>query len=76
MRTDTIFYQLFVIRHSLLFELLNQPIENAEGYEFISVEVEKAFRLDGIFFPPDRDKSPHSARLLPGRGILFSHSSR
>ncbi len=58
MRTDTIFYQLFVIRHSLLFELINQPIENAEGYEFISVEVkEKAFRFDGIFFPPDWDKS-------------------
>ncbi len=55
MRTDTIFYQLFLIRHSLLFELLNQPLENAEGYEFRSAEVkEKAFRFDGIFFPPDQ----------------------
>jgi predicted transposase/invertase (TIGR01784 family) len=58
MRTDTIFYQLFSLYHSLLFELLNQPIENAEGYEFISVEVkEKAFRFDGIFFPPAQDQS-------------------
>jgi predicted transposase/invertase (TIGR01784 family) len=58
MRTDTIFYHLFLISHSLLFELLNQPIENAEGYEFISAEVkEKAFRFDGIFFPPAKDKS-------------------
>jgi predicted transposase YdaD len=59
MRTDTIFYQLFLLCHSLLFELLNQPSEDAEGYEFISAEVkEKAFRFDGIFFPPasDRDK--------------------
>jgi predicted transposase/invertase (TIGR01784 family) len=50
MRTDTIFYQIFQTFNTLLFELLNQPFES--GYEFISVEVkEKAFRLDGIFFP-------------------------
>jgi predicted transposase/invertase (TIGR01784 family) len=58
MRTDTIFYQLFLIRNALLFELLNQPIEYAKGYQFKSVEIkEKAFRFDGIFFPPQRDKS-------------------
>ncbi len=58
MRTDTIFYQLFLIRQAFLFEMLNQPIENAEGYEFISAEVkEKAFRFDGIFFPPNKDKN-------------------
>jgi len=55
MRTDTIFYQLFQAFNTLLFELLNQPIE--EGYEFISVEVkEKAFRFDGIFAPDTTDK--------------------
>lgn len=48
MRTDTIFYKLFQTFNTLLFELLNQPLE--EGYHFISVEVkEKAFRFDGIF---------------------------
>ena len=52
MRTDTIFYQLFLTFHSLLFELLGQPIEKAEHYKFTSVEVkEKAFRFDGIFMP-------------------------
>jgi len=52
MRTDTIFYQLFLTFHSLLFELLGQPIENADRYKFTSVEVkEKAFRFDGIFMP-------------------------
>jgi len=57
MRTDTIFYQLFLTFNSLLFELLGQPIENAEGYQFISAEVkEKAFRFDGIFMPEILDK--------------------
>jgi predicted transposase/invertase (TIGR01784 family) len=55
MRTDTIFYQLFKAFNSLLFELLNLPVE--EGYQFTSVEVkEKSFRLDGIFAPSQADK--------------------
>jgi predicted transposase/invertase (TIGR01784 family) len=57
MRTDTIFYQLFLTFHSLLFELLGQPVENAKGYKFVSAEVkEKAFRFDGIFSPLPQDK--------------------
>ena len=57
MHTDTIFYQIFLTFHSLLFELLGQPIENAEGYQFTSVEVkEKAFRFDGIFMPDSAEK--------------------
>ncbi len=57
MRTDTIFYQLFITFHSLLFELLGQPVENANGYQFTSAEVkEKAFRFDGIFLPDEVDK--------------------
>ena len=52
MHTDTIFYQIFLTFHTLLFELLGQPTENAQGYNFTSVEVkEKAFRFDGIFMP-------------------------
>ena len=38
MHTDTIFYQIFLIFHTLLFELLGQPTENAEGYNFTSVD--------------------------------------
>jgi predicted transposase YdaD len=57
MRTDTLFYQLFQSFHTLLFELSEQPVINAEGYEFVAVEVkEKAFRFDGIFLPNTLDK--------------------
>jgi len=54
MRTDTIFYQLFQTFDTLLFELLNQPVQ--AGYQFILVEVkEKAFRFDGVFAPEIKD---------------------
>jgi predicted transposase/invertase (TIGR01784 family) len=57
MRTDTIFYQLFLTFHSLLFELLGEPVENANDYRFTSAEIkEKAFRFDGIFIPNREDK--------------------
>ncbi len=57
MRTDTIFYQLFLTFHSLLFELLGEPIENAQNHQFTSREIkEKAFRFDGIFLPEGEDK--------------------
>ena len=57
MHTDTIFYQIFLTFHTLLFELLGQPTENAQGYNFTSVEVkEKAFRFDGIFMPDSVEK--------------------
>jgi predicted transposase/invertase (TIGR01784 family) len=55
MRRDTIFYQLFQQSPTLLFELLPQPPANAARYTFAAVEVkETAFRLDGLFMPPDR----------------------
>jgi predicted transposase/invertase (TIGR01784 family) len=55
MRRDTIFYQLFRQSPTLLFDLIAQPPENANQYIFDSVEVkETAFRLDGVFIPPDR----------------------
>ncbi|WP_425216335.1 Rpn family recombination-promoting nuclease/putative transposase [Tumidithrix helvetica] len=57
MKTDTLFYQLFHTFHSLLFELIDRPISEAEGYQFSSVEIkEKAFRLDGIFIPSANDR--------------------
>jgi predicted transposase/invertase (TIGR01784 family) len=55
MRRDTIFYQLFRQSPTLLFDLLAQPPEHAEGYVFESIEVkETSFRIDGVFLPPDR----------------------
>jgi predicted transposase/invertase (TIGR01784 family) len=54
MRTDTLFFQSF---HTLLFELIDRPISEAEGYKFSSAEIkEKAFRFDGIFMPTANDK--------------------
>ena len=55
MRRDTIFYQLFQQSPILLFELLAQPPARANEYVFEAVEVkETAFRMDGVFVPPDR----------------------
>jgi len=52
MKTDKIFYTLFQIFPELLFQLLDQPPNLAQNYQFQSVEIkELAFRLDGIFLP-------------------------
>jgi predicted transposase/invertase (TIGR01784 family) len=54
MRRDTIFYQLFRQSPTLLFELISHPPQNANEYIFDSIEVkETAFRIDGVFIPPD-----------------------
>jgi predicted transposase/invertase (TIGR01784 family) len=56
-KTDTLFFQLFQSFHTLLFELIERPISEAEGYTFSSAEIkEKAFRFDGIFMPKANDK--------------------
>lgn len=52
MRTDTIFYQLFQTLPGILFELIGQSANQAEAYQFASVEIkELAFRFDGLFLP-------------------------
>jgi predicted transposase/invertase (TIGR01784 family) len=54
MRRDTIFYQLFQQSPTLLFDLIPQPPIDAERYIFDSIEVkETAFRIDGVFIPPN-----------------------
>jgi predicted transposase/invertase (TIGR01784 family) len=54
MRRDSIFYQLFRQYPALLFELLSEPPDRASEYIFDSIEVkETAFRMDGVFLPPD-----------------------
>jgi predicted transposase/invertase (TIGR01784 family) len=54
MRRDTIFYQLFRQSPALLFDLISYPPHNANQYIFDSIEVkETAFRIDGVFIPPD-----------------------
>jgi predicted transposase/invertase (TIGR01784 family) len=54
MRRDSIFYQLFRQYPALLFDLIPQPPNRAHEYIFEAVEVkETAFRMDGVFLPPD-----------------------
>lgn len=52
MRTDTLFYQLFLTFPHLVFEILNIP--PVEGYQFCSREIkELARRFDDIYSPPE-----------------------
>lgn len=55
MKTDTLFYRLFLQRPELIFDLtadLTRP--NKASYSFKSVEVKQAaFRIDGVFIPTD-----------------------
>ncbi|NEP14715.1 MAG: Rpn family recombination-promoting nuclease/putative transposase [Symploca sp. SIO2C1] len=52
MKTDTIFYRLFQSFPSIFFELISHPPQEAQSYQFSSVEVKQlAFRIDGVFLP-------------------------
>ncbi len=54
MKTDTLFYALFQSIPSLLFELIGQSTAEAAGYQFASIELKQtAFRVDGVFLPPE-----------------------
>mgnify|MGYP003563057222 FL=1 len=55
MKTDSVFYRIFKSSPGILFELLGQSPDLAQGREFGSVEIKQvAFRLDGVLFPnPD-----------------------
>lgn len=54
METDSFFYHLFNQLPETLFQLLGQPAARAKAYRFDSVEVKKAFRIDGLFLPKRR----------------------
>ncbi|HIK36032.1 MAG TPA: Rpn family recombination-promoting nuclease/putative transposase [Thermosynechococcus sp. M98_K2018_005] len=52
MHRDSLFYQLFAQLPQTLFDLLG--IDTPPGYRFDSVELKQtAFRIDGVFVPPD-----------------------
>lgn len=52
MKTDSIFYRLFQEFPSIFFELIGNPPETANTYQFASVEIKQtAFRIDGVFLP-------------------------
>ncbi len=55
MKRDSIYYQIFKRFPGLLFELVDDPPQQAQNYRFESVEVkETGFRIDGVFLPPER----------------------
>lgn len=52
MKTDSLFYRLFQTFPSIFFELIDRPPEEANNYQFSSVEIKQtAFRIDGVFLP-------------------------
>jgi hypothetical protein len=66
MRTDTIFYQLFLTFDSLLFELLGEPVDNATHYQFISAEIKaKAFRFEVTSLTLYQQGLINSGRIIP-----------
>ncbi|MDZ8259954.1 Rpn family recombination-promoting nuclease/putative transposase [Nostoc sp. ChiQUE01b] len=59
MKTDSIFYRLFQEFPSIFFELIGNPPETANIYQFASVEIKQtAFRIDGVFLPIQDEESP------------------
>ena len=52
MRTDSLFYRLFLQNPAFALQLLGLS-DSGAGYRFTSVEVKQtSFRLDGVFLPP------------------------
>ncbi|MBW4565740.1 MAG: Rpn family recombination-promoting nuclease/putative transposase [Mojavia pulchra JT2-VF2] len=59
MKTDSIFYRLFQELPSIFFELIGNPPESAEAYQFSSIEIKQtAFRIDGVFLPTQGEQNP------------------
>jgi predicted transposase/invertase (TIGR01784 family) len=57
MRRDSIFFRLFQQFPMLLFELLDDPPQDADRYQFDSGAVkETKFEIDGVFLPPSGRK--------------------
>lgn len=52
MKTDSIFYQIFLRFPQSFFDLIGESSAKVENYEFTSREVKQlSFRLDGLFLP-------------------------
>jgi predicted transposase/invertase (TIGR01784 family) len=51
-KTDSLFYKIFLEFAEIFFQLINQPVERNKDYKFTSQEVKQlAFRVDGLFLP-------------------------
>ncbi len=59
MKTDSIFYRLFQELSAIFFELIGNPPETANIYQFASVEIKQtALRIDGVFLPIQDEANP------------------
>ena len=60
MKTDSLFYKMFLDFPEIFFELIDQPEASSLNYRFTSQEVKQlSFRLDGLFLPlQDSPTSP------------------
>jgi predicted transposase YdaD len=63
-KTDSLFYQIFLRFPDSFFDLIGQPRQQAENYQFTSQEVKQlSFRLDGLFIEKIGSKtSPFKAK--------------
>ncbi|MGK7931112.1 MAG: Rpn family recombination-promoting nuclease/putative transposase [Microcystaceae cyanobacterium] len=60
MKTDSLFYRIFLDFPEIFFELINQPLDSVNDYEFASQAVkEQPFTVDGFYRPlQDNANSP------------------
>lgn len=59
MKTDSLFYRIFQSFPGIFWELIHAEDREAQNYQFASVEVKQtAFRIDGIFLPPENQPEP------------------
>ena len=58
MKTDSIFYQIFLTLPQSFFDLIGEAPSQGENYQFTSREVKQlSFRLDGLFLPTEQESS-------------------
>jgi len=59
MKTDSIFYQIFQRLPGTFFEIIGEPEELGQAYNFQSVEIKETVkRIDGVFLPTVDDERP------------------
>ncbi|MFN4195213.1 MAG: DUF2887 domain-containing protein [Thermosynechococcus sp.] len=74
MRRDSLFYQLFAQLSQTLFDLLG--IDTPQEYRFDSVELKQtAFRMDGVFVPPETPQEPSIFARFSSSGTIPSRNA-
>lgn len=59
MKTDSLFYRLFQEFPKIFCEIIGNPSQLANNYQFSSVEVKQtSFRIDGVFLSNQGEENP------------------